>query len=229
MPGPSLRPPIPAKWIRLAATLLEAGVLVTVGAMFLSGSIQDANDDEPPRLPIRVGLSVLPILMVSLAYAVQRVVAPRRFAFMIAGALVCALGGALRAGLELSQRLLDALRGFAVGAIVMGVVMSIDDEGTSLLESKASPWHEMFMGILLVTFGAMPAGIWGGFVLALPTVFVGIGFLVRCIRYDARIVAPRRSFGAAFRVFLAILFILLAIGFLVVLPMLSLGMLGRFR
>lgn len=215
--------------MRLAATLLESALLVTVGAMFLSGAIQETNDDEPPRIPIRVGLSIIPILMVSFAYAVQRVVAPRRFAFMIAGALVCALGGALRAGLEFSQRFLDALRGFAVGAIVMGFLMSVDDEGTALLESEASPWREMFMGILLVTFGAMPSGIFGGFVLALPAIFVGIGFLVRCIRYDARVVVPRRNFGAAFRIFLSVLFVMLALGFLVVLPMMSLGMMQRFK
>ena len=227
MPGPTLRQPIAAKWIRLAAALLEAGLLVAAGAMFLSGSIQD-TDTDGPRIPIRVGLSVIPILVVAFLYAVQRIVKPRRFAFMIAGALVCALGAALCAGLEPIQRLIDALRGFAVGAIAMGFLMSIDDEGTSLLEGEANPWRELFMGTLLVTFGAMPSAIYGGFVLALPVIFIGIGFLVRCIRYDARVVVPRRSFAAACRVFLAILFVLLALGFLVVLPMVSLGMKTRY-
>ncbi len=229
MPGPQIRPPIPAKWLRLAAALLEAGLLVTVGAMFLSGSIQESSDEGPSNLPVRVGLGIIPILGVSALYAAQRIFRPRRFAFMIAGALVCALGGALRTGLEFSQRLLDALRGFAVGAIAMGFLMSVDDEGTNLLDSGAKPWRELFMGTLLVTLGALPSGIYGGFVLVLPVIFLGIGFLVRCIRYDAPIVVPRKSAGAALRIFLAILFLLLACGFLVVCPMLSLGMMPRHK
>jgi len=224
MPPPTLRPPIPAKLIRIAAAFLESGLLVTVGVMFLSGSIQDPEAESSKRLPIHVGISVVPILLVSWAYAIQRVVRPCRFAFMLAGALVCALGGALCAGIEPLQRLLDALRGFVAGGIVMGFLMAVDTDTTALLEGGAQPGHEVFVAIMLVTLGALPSGIFGGFVLALPTIVTGAVLLVRCIRYDAPIVVPRKSAGAAFRVFLAMLFVLLALGFLVVCPLLSLGM-----
>ena len=198
--------------------------MLTVGAMFLSGTIQNADEDEPSKLPIRVGLGIIPIMLVALAHAVQRVFRPRKFAFMIAGALVCALGSALRPDLEPLQRFLDALRGFVVGGIVMGFLMSVDDESDELLDGGAKPWRELFMGTLLVTFGAFPSGIYGGFVLALPAILLGIGFLARCIRYDAPIVVPRKNAGAAFRIFIALLFLLLACGFLVVCPMISLGL-----
>lgn len=221
---PSIRPPIPAKLIRIAAAFLESGLLFSIGAIFLDGTIQDSKAEGPRPLPLRLGFSILPIVIVALVYAVQRLVKPRRFAFMMAGAIVCALGSALRDGLEPLDRLLDGLRGLVVGAIVMGFVMSIDDEATTLLESGAKPWHEMFFGILLVTFGAMPSAIFGGFVWAVPTIVVGLAVMIRCIRHDAPVVVPRRSMGAAFRIFLSLLFVLLALGFLVVCPMISLGM-----
>lgn len=219
-----MRPPIPAKLIRWAAALLESGLLVVLGSIALDGSVQDPESDGPSRLPLRLGFRIIPIVVVALAYAVQRLVKPRRFAFLFAGAIVSALAMAIREGLEPLQRLLDALRGFAVGAILTGLMMSIDDETMSLEENPIQPWRELFLAILLVTFGAMPSAIWGGFVLALPTILVGLVVLVRCLRYDAPIVVPRRSAGAAFRVFLALLFVLLALGFLVVCPMISLGM-----
>ena len=199
-------------------------MLVCVGAMFLDGAIQNAEAEGPSRLPIRVGISVVPILVVTLGYAVQRVLRPHRFAFMIAGALVCALGAALRAGLEPSARLLDALRGFAVGGLVMGFFMSIDENSTELLEGGARPGPELVMGILLVTFGAMPSAIFGGFILAIPTILLGLVILIRCVRFDAPLVVPRKSLGLALRIFIAMLFGLLALGFLVVGPMMSLGM-----
>lgn len=199
-------------------------MLVCVGAMFLDGAIQNADSEEPSRLPMRVGISVVPILVVTLVYAVQRVLRPRRFAFMIAGALVCALGAALRAGLEPSERLLDALRGSAVGAVAMGFLMSVDENSTELLEGGARPGPELVMGILLVTFGAMPSAIFGGFILAIPTILLGLVILIRCVRFDAPLVVPRKSLGLALRIFIAMLFGLLALGFLVVGPMMSLGM-----
>ncbi len=222
--GPSLRPPVPPKLIRLAAALLEAGLLVCVGAMLLDGAIQNPDSEEPTQLPIRVGVSMVPILVVTLVYAVQRVIRPRRFAFMIAGAVVCALGGALRAGLEPSERLLDALRGFVVGALVMGFFMNVDGNSAELLEGGARPGPELVMGFLLVTLGALPSAIFGGFLLAIPTILLGVVILVRCIRYDGLLVVPRKSLGAAMRVFLAMLCGLLALGFLIVCPMISLGM-----
>lgn len=225
MPGPSPRPPLPPKLIRLAASLLEAGLLLCAGVMLLDGAIQDADSEGPKHFPIRVGVSAIPILIVVVAYGVQRFLAPRRFSFMLAGAVVCALGGALRAGIEPLQRFWDALRGFAVGGFLMGFLMTVDDDSTTLLEGGAQPWRELLMAGFLVTFGVMPSAIFGGFVLALPTIIVGIIILVRCIRYDARIVAPRRSIGAATRVFIAMLLGLLAVGFLIVCPRLSLGML----
>jgi len=224
VPGPSNRAPLPPKLIRLAAALLEAGVLVCAGVMLLDGAIQEPDSDGPKHMPVRVGISVIPILVVVTAYAVQRFIRPRRFSFMLAGAVVCALGGALRAGIEPLERLLDALRGFVLGALLMGFFMSVDDEGTTLLESGAKPWREFFMGTLLVTLGSMPSAIYGGFVLAIPTILVGLVILARCIHYDAALVVPRKSIGAAARVFLAMLFGLLGLGFLVVCPMMSLGM-----
>jgi hypothetical protein len=191
--------------------------------MFLDGVIQGADADGPSRIPMRVGFAIVPILLVALAYAAQRMVRPRRFAFLISGALVCAIGAAFRTGLEPLQRLLDALRGLVIGALLMGFFMTIDDEGTGLLEGGAKPWRELFMAILLITFGSMPSAIFGGFVLALPNIVLGIVLLVRCIRHDAPVVVPQKSMGAAARVFLAMLFGLLALGFLIVCPMISLG------
>ena len=224
VPGPSIRPPLPPKLIRLSAALLEAGLLVCVGVMFLDGAIQNPDTEGPSRLPIPVGFSVVPILVVTLIYAVQRVIRPRRFAFMIAGALVCALGAALRAGLEPSERLLDALRGSAVGAVAMGFLMSVDENSAVLLEGGARPGPELGMGILLVTFGAMPSAIRGGFILAIPTILLGLVILIRCVLYDAPLVVPRRSLGLALRIFITMLFGLLALGFIIVCPMISLGM-----
>jgi hypothetical protein len=203
---------------------LEASLLVCVGVMLLDGAIQNPDAEGPTRLPIPVGISVIPILIVALAYAVQRFIRPRRFAFMVAGAIVCALGAALRAGIEPLARLLDALRGCVVGALVMGFFMSVDENSAELLEGGARPGHELVMGILLVTFGAMPSAIFGGFILAIPTILLGLVILIRCIHYDAPLVVPRKSLGLAVRIFVAMLFGLLALGFLVVCPMMSLGM-----
>jgi len=224
---PFTRPPISAKLLRISAALLESGLLIVFGVLLLAG-VGDGPDSDAVKPPIHVGLSVLPILVVAIAYAIQRIWRPRRFAFVIAGALACALGAAFRAGLEPLQRLLDALRGFVVGAIVTGFLMSIDDEATDLLEGEVKPWREMFFGLLLVTFGAMPMAIYGGFVWAIPTILLGIFVLVRCLRYDAPLVVPRKSGAALTRVFLTMLFLLLGIGFLAVSPMISLG-LRRFH
>lgn len=228
MVGTPFRPPIPSKLLRISAAFLESGLLVVLGVLLLSGAVDDPESEASKHLPIRVGVSVIPIVIVAVVYAVQRVWYPRRFAFVVAGAFACALGGAFRANLELLQRLLDALRGFAVGAIVTGFLMTVDDEATELLEGAAKPWREMFFGLLLVTFGAMPVAIYGGFVWAIVTVLLGLFVLVRCIRYDAVVVVPARDVGALARVFLAMVFILLGLGFLVVGPMISLG-LKRFH
>lgn len=214
---------MPAKWIRLAAAFLEAGLLVAVGAMFLSGVVEDRDADLDDYLPMRVGIGIVPILIVAAGYAIQRVVYQRRFAFVIAGALVCGLGAALRAGIEPLQRLADGLRGIVVGAIVMGIAMNIDAEGTNLLEGEANPFREVFFGFLLIAFGSFPSAIWGGFVLAWPSILMGMGILVRCIRYDAPTVAPKKDVRAALRIFASMLFLLLGAGFLIVCPMISLG------
>lgn len=221
---PFTRPSISSKLLRISAALLESGLIVVFGVLLLAG-VGDGPDSDGVKPPIRVGLSVIPVLIVAMAYAIQRIWRPRRFAFVIAGALACALGAAFRAGLEPLHRLLDALRGFVVGAIVTGLLMSIDDEATDLLEGEVKPWREMFFGLLLVTFGAMPMAIYGGFVWAIPTIVLGIVVLVRCLRYDAPTVVPHKDAGALARVFLALLFVLLGLGFLVVCPMISLGML----
>lgn len=224
MVDPFIRPPISAKLLKISAAFLESGLIVVFGVLLLAG-IGDGPDSDSVKPPIRVGISVIPVLLVAIAYAIQRIWRPRRFAFVIAGALACALGAVFRAGLEPLQRLLDALRGFAVGAIVTGFLMTIDDEATVLLEGEVKPWREMFFGLLLVTFGAMPMAIYGGFVWAIATILLGIVVLVRCLRYDAPLVVPRKSIAALTRVFLSLLFLLLGIGFLVVCPMISLGML----
>jgi len=220
----SLRPAISAKWIRRSAALLEMNVLVTLGAMMLSGVVQDAHGELDGRLPLHVGVGIVPILLIAVVYAAQRITRRRRFAFVIAGALVCGVGAALHPAIDIGSRLLDGLRGLVAGAILTGIMMTLDDEGTMLQEGGIKPWRELFFAMLLITFGTFPAMIWGGFVLAVPSILMGIGFLFRCIRYDAPVVVPRRNAGAAFRIFLAMLFVLLGLGFLVVCPMISLGM-----
>lgn len=220
----SIRPPIAAKWIRRSAALLEFNVLVVFGALMVSGIVQDGKEELGETLPIRVGWGIVPILIIAAVYAAQRIVRQRRFAFVIAGALVCGVGAALHPGIEITQRLLDGLRGIVVGAILTGFMMNLDDEGTLLLERDIKPWRELFFATLLVMFGAFPSAIFGGFVLALPSIVMGMALLVRCIRYDAPVVVPRKNAGAAFRVFLAMLFVLLGLGFVVVCPMISLGM-----
>lgn len=220
----NLRPAISEKWIRRGAALLEMNVLVVLGAMMLTGIVQDTTGELDGKLPLRVGFGIVPILLIALAYAAQRIARPRRFAYIIAGALVCGLGAALHPGIDIGARLLDGLRGLVVGAILTGIMMTLDDEGTMLQEAGIKPWREMFFAMLLITFGAFPSAIFGGFVLALPSILLGIVFLVRCIRYDAPVVVPRRNAGAALRIALAMLFVLLGLGFLVVCPMISLGM-----
>jgi hypothetical protein len=195
-----------------------------MGAMLLAGIVQDSVPEDSLRFPIRVDWSVIPILFTALVYAIQRIRRPRRYAFVLAGALVCALGGVLRADIELSQRALDAFRGVILGAIVTGLLMNIDDDTSALLEGGAQPWRELFVAILLVTFGSMPSSIYGGVFLAWPTILLGLVLLVRCLRYDAPLVVPHKDAGALARVFLALLFVLLGLGFLVVCPMISFGM-----
>jgi len=226
VPFATIRPPLPSKLIRFAAALLEAGLLVTIGTILLDKAIHNPDSDGPD-LPIWPGVRVLPILIVAGAYAVQRFVRPRKAAFVVAGALVGALGASLRAGIEPLERLRDGGAGLVAGAIMTGLMMSVDDEAATLLEGGAQPWRELFMAALLVTIGAMPAVILGGFVLAVPTIVAGIVILLRCIRYDAPVVVPQRSVGAVARVFIAMLLGLLAMGFLVVTPLLSLGMLRK--
>lgn len=224
MLDPPSRPLIPSKLLRISAALLESGLLLVFGALLLSGVVQDVDSEASQQLPLHVGARVIPILIVAMVYAIQRMWCPRRFAFVLAGAFACALGAAFRAGLEPLQRLLDTLRGFAVGAILTGFLMNIDNESTGLLEGPAKPWRELFFGLLLVTFGAMPMAIYGGFVWSTLTIFGGLAVLIRCIRYDAPTVVPQRNAGALGRMFLAMLFVLLALGFLVVGPMISMGL-----
>lgn len=220
-----LRSAIAEKWIRRGAALLEMNVLVVLGAMMLTGIVQDTTGEVDEKLPLRVGFGIVPILVIAGVYAAQRIARPRRFAYIIAGALVCGVGAALHPASDIGSRFLDGLRGLVLGAIATGVMMTLDDEGTLLLEGGIKPWRELFFAMLLITFGAFPSAIFGGFVLALPGILLGIVFLVRCIRYDAPVVVPRRNAGAALRIFLAMLFVLLGLGFLVVCPMLSLALL----
>lgn len=222
---PAPRPPISLRLLRLAAALLETGLLITMGAMLLEGSIQNPDADGPPSLPIRPGWGLVPIAAVAFAHGWQRFVRPRRFAFAIAGAIVGALGGALRPDIGIGERFRDALVGALVGAIMMGVMMSVDDESAALMEGGAQPWRELLFGALLSMIGALPAGIWGGFVLAMPSIGVGLVILGRCAWYDARVAVPKRSAAALLRVFLALFLALLGLGLLVVSPGMSLGLL----
>jgi hypothetical protein len=206
--------------VRLAAALVESGVLVAVGAMFFSGSI--AHSEEPPPLPIRLGPGAAPYLLVVGAYAIQRLTRPRGWAFTAAFALACSLGAALRPGLPLLRRPGEAALALLVGAIAGGLVMPINDEGDSLIGAGVKPWRELYFASLLVFFGTLPAAITGGFVLALPTIALGLWILARGAWHDLRQLArggPRA--GALVRLLLGLGIGLLGLGLAAVTPLFS--------
>lgn len=222
MPPASPRLPLRPGLLRAAAALLEAGLLLVLGVLFLDGTIQD-DTEGPSRLPLRPGLLALPVLLVAGAYAVQRVARPVPHAFPLACALACALGAALRPGLGPLDRAIDGLVGLLTGAFFASVVVRLDGVADELLRGEAKPWNELVFGMLLVTFGAMPSALAGGFVLALPTLSLGLLLLGRCILLDTRAALRQRSPGGAARALLALPLWLLGLGFLVVCPMISLG------
>jgi hypothetical protein len=207
--------------IRVASTLLESGMLLAFGAMFVSGMVA-APEGEAPRLPMRLGLSAVPSLVVVAGYAAKRLTRPRGWAFAAACALVCSFGAALRPGLPPLGRLGDGVLGLLVGVIMGGLVMPLDDEADALIKSGSRPWRELFYGSLLAVFGVLPSVIVGGFVLALPTMGVGLWVLGRGLRYDLRqLVRGGGRGGAAARLLLGLALGLLGLGMAVVSPLFS--------
>lgn len=217
----AFRLPLPARLVRVASTLLESGMLVTFGAMFSSGLIA-APEGEGPPLPLRLGLSAAPWLLVVVAYAAARLTRSRGWAFTAACALVCALGAALRPGLLPLGRLGDGGRGLLAGAIMGGLLMPLDDEGETLIKAGSRPWHELFFACLLVFFGSLPSVIVGGFVLALPTMVIGLGILGRGLHHDLRQLVRGGARGvAAARLLLALALGLLGLGMAIMSPAFS--------
>lgn len=224
MSTPDPRPPLPPGRVTLAAALLESGLLLTFAGMFLSGQVQRGDEREGLDLPIRLGVSAVPALVVIGAYAVLRLTRPLRGSFVVAGALVCGLSAALRAGIAPLERLRDGLIGLIVGALVAGLVLPLDGEARELRGSTAQPWRELLFASFLLLFGSMPAGVAGGFLVATPTIALGLWTLGRGGLHDLRQLwrGDRRTDAVA-RLAVALPIALLGLGLLVVTPLLSLG------
>ena len=221
------RLPLPPGRLRVAGTLLEAGLLLSFAGMSLSGQLQAGGSDEfeEPRMPIRLGLRALPVLAVIAVYVAQRLVRPQPRAFLLAGALVVGLGSALRAGVSPLERVRDGLLGLVVGAFVTGFVMPLDGEVESLRqEGTAQPWRELLFATMLVFLGSLPAAVAGGFLVAVPTIALGLWVMGRGVVHDARRLwwGDGRT-GAAARLALALPMGLMGLGLLGVTPLLSLG------
>lgn len=203
--------------------------MLVFGALFLSGSIQ--HDDQGPDPlrdgPLRLGARGLPVVLVLAGYALRRVLRPGRFNFVVAGALVGALGASVAPGLLWWQRLLDAGRGLVLGLLLTGVLMNLDSVGNELLESSTAPWRELIFGLLLITLGSLPSAIFGGALLAVPAIAMGLWVLGRGGWFDG-VWVVRGSSGcgwAALRWVLGVLLFLVGLGLAVVSPLISLGLL----
>lgn len=217
-----MRRPLSPRLVRLAAVLAETSLLLALVGVVAGGVF---HEDEP-HPPFRLSLADLPGLLVIAAYAGSVRVRRHPLAFVAATALVIALGAVAHPDPAMG-RLLSALLGLPVGAVLASFCMPVHRLTATMADGAPHPWREVHVGATLAVLGSLACTVRGGALLGAPAIGVGIVVLLRALRFDVPAIVRPGDRGPAFvRTIVGALALAMATGLLVVASLISFGLMS---